>query len=219
MPLPRLRRPVGRGALDGGVPGAGEPKLGGDATRPVTRPHGAGRVPVFDLDGTLLDSDEALAAPFVALGVPRHAIAFGALLADECARLGIDPDAYLDHYDDTAAHAYPGVEELVAGLGRWGICSNKHPRSGRAELRRLGWRPEVALFSDAFDGPKRLGPVLGALGLGPDEVVFVGDTEHDRACAAAVGCPFWVAGWNERTAGLQGEALLTDPREVLDLLG
>ncbi|MEY2591194.1 MAG: hypothetical protein QOJ67_3178, partial [Acidimicrobiaceae bacterium] len=29
-------------------------------------------VPLFDLDGTLLDSDEALAAPFVALGVARE---------------------------------------------------------------------------------------------------------------------------------------------------
>lgn len=175
-------------------------------------------MPVFDLDGTLLDSDDALVAPFVALGVPRDAVRFGALLADECARLGIDPEAYLDRYDDTAADAYPGVEELLAALQRWAICSNKHPRSGSAELRRLGWTPDVALFSDAFGGPKQLEPVLDALGLGPDEVVFVGDTEHDRACATAVGCPFWVAGWNRRATGLGGDLVLADPREALDLL-
>ena len=29
---------------------------------------------------------------------------------------------------------------------------------------RLGWTPEVALFADAFAGPKQLGPVLDALG-------------------------------------------------------
>ena len=60
------------------------------------------------------------------------------------------------------------------------MCSNKHADAGRAELARLGWEPEVALFSDAFDGPKQLGPVLDALGVGADDVVFVGDTAHDR---------------------------------------
>ena len=45
------------------------------------------RIPVFDLDGTLLDSDAALVAPFVALGVPPERITFGHVLADECAAL------------------------------------------------------------------------------------------------------------------------------------
>lgn|GEM_PF-6337387 len=42
-----------------------------------------------------------------------------------------------------------------------------------------------ALFAGAFGGPKRLEPVLDALQLEPGEVVFVGDTDHDRRCAAA----------------------------------
>jgi 8-oxo-dGTP diphosphatase len=66
------------------------------------------------------------------------------------------------------------------------VCSNKHPSGGRAELARLGWAPELALFSDAFAGPKELAPVLDHLGLRADEVVFVGDTDHDRVCAEAV---------------------------------
>ena len=52
-------------------------------------------VPIFDLDGTLLDSDAALVAPFVALGVREEDVSFGALLADECARLGVTVDDYL----------------------------------------------------------------------------------------------------------------------------
>ena len=117
-------------------------------------------VPVFDLDGTLIDSDAALVEPFVALGVAPDEISFGHVLADECARLGISLEAYLDAYDETAARAFAGVADLVARLERWAVCSNKHARSGRAELARLGWHPEVALFSDAFAGPKRLHPVL-----------------------------------------------------------
>jgi phosphoglycolate phosphatase-like HAD superfamily hydrolase len=164
------------------------------------------RVAVFDLDGTLLDSDAALTAAF---------------LADECRRLGIALDDYLDRYDEAAAQPFAGVGDLVAEVarsGRWAVCSNKHPRSGRAELARLGWEPEVALFSDAFAGPKRLGPVLDALGVGAQEVVFVGDTAHDRVCAQEHGIVFGLAGWNPRAQAGPGDVVLRRPIDVLDLL-
>ena len=183
-------------------------------TAPVPR-----RIPLFDLDGTLLDSDEALVAPFLALGVDRAELTFGHVLDDECARLGIAVDDYLSRYDEGAAKPFPGVEDLVATLDRWAVCSNKHPRSGRAELARLGWRPEVSLFAAAFGGPKRLEPVLDALGLAPEAVLFVGDTAHDRACAEAVGCRFVLAAWNPRADPRPGDLVASTPAEVLDLLG
>ncbi|CAN5854217.1 N-acetylmuramic acid 6-phosphate phosphatase MupP [soil metagenome] len=172
------------------------------------------RLVVFDLDGTLLDSDEALVAPFVALGVARDRVTFGHVVAEECTRLGLDIDAYIDRYDPSAAQPFPGVVELLAGIGRWAVCSNKHPRSGRAELARLGWEPEAALFADAFDGPKALEPVLSALAVKPAEVVFVGDTSHDRACAQATGVPFILAGWNPRAAPAPGDLVAAHPTEV-----
>jgi HAD superfamily hydrolase (TIGR01549 family) len=176
------------------------------------------RIPLFDLDGTLIDSDEALAAPFVALGIDRADVTFGHVLGDECRRLGISVDDYLGHYDEEAAKPFPGVEDLVAALDRWAVCSNKHPRSGRAEVARLGWKPDASFFADAFDGPKRLEPVLDALGLAADAVLFVGDTAHDRACAAAVGCPFVLAGWNPRAQARPGDLVASTPAEVLALL-
>ena len=177
------------------------------------------RLPIFDFDGTLMDSDEALAAPFVQLGVPREDVTFGHVVEDECRRLGIDPARYVALYDPAAASPFPGVEELLVGLERWALCSNKHPDAGVAELSRLGWRPEVALFSDAFGGgPKRLEPVLDALGVEAGDVIFVGDTAHDRACAAAVGCPFALAGWNRRAKAEAGDIVLTDPLDLLRAL-
>lgn len=176
-------------------------------------------VAVFDLDGTLLDSDEALVAPFVRLGVPRESVTFGHTLADECARLGLSVDDYLDAYDPDEAMAFAGAHELVTRLERWAVCSNKHARSGPYELSRLGWEPEVALFADAFGGRgKTLGPVLDRLGLRADDIVFVGDTEHDRRCAIDVGCAFAWAGWNPRAEPTPGDEVLTHPLEVLDLL-
>ena len=140
------------------------------------------------------------------------------MLEHECERLGITVDDYLAHYDVTMAQPFPGVEAVVAALDRWAVCSNKEAASGRAELARLGWRPEVALFADDFGGPKQLGPMVNALGLGADDVVFIGDTEHDRRCAASVGCRFALAGWNPRASAVVGDVVLDRPGDLLDLL-
>jgi phosphoglycolate phosphatase-like HAD superfamily hydrolase len=167
----------------------------------------------------LLDSDAALVAPFVALGVRAEDVTFGALLADECARLGVTVDDYLDRYDEAAAMPFEGVDDMVAQLDRWAVCSNKHPQSGRTELERLGWKPEVALFADAFGGPKRLGPVLDCLEADPHDVLFVGDTDHDRRCAAEVGCRFALATWNPRARAAGTDIAVRTPGDVLALLG
>jgi phosphoglycolate phosphatase-like HAD superfamily hydrolase len=175
---------------------------------------------LFDLDGTLVDSDVALLAPFTALGVPPERVPpLGLPLADACARAGVAVEDYLDLYDATVVEPFPGVEELVAGLDRWAVCSNKARASGRLELARLGWEPTLALFSEDFDGlPKTLTPALAALELTPDTVVFVGDTQHDRACAAAVGARFALAGWNPRATAAPGDLVLDHPTDVLALL-
>jgi HAD superfamily hydrolase (TIGR01549 family) len=176
-------------------------------------------VPIFDLDGTLLDSDAALAGAFVALGVPRESVTFGHVLADECARLGLSPEAYLQAYDHDAAVPFPGVEEVLAELGRWALCSNKHSSSGRAEVERLGWQPEVAMFSEDFGGPKRLDPLLEALDLDAGGAIFIGDTDHDRACAAEAGVAFALAGWNPRVRPAAADTVLAHPSDLLSLLG
>jgi phosphoglycolate phosphatase-like HAD superfamily hydrolase len=179
-----------------------------------------GRIPVFDLDGTLIDSDEALIAPFLGLGIAREDIQLGHPLDVECERLGVTVHAYLDRYDAGAAHPFSGVEELIASLDRWAVCSNKHPDSGWTELARLGWKPEVATFASPGGGAKELGPLLATLDLAPEQVVYVGDTAHDRACAVTVGCPFLLAGWNPRAVAgrMPGDLVIERPLEVLDHL-
>lgn len=170
---------------------------------------------VFDLDGTLLDSDDALRAAFVTLGVAPSDITYGHVIAEECARLGISLDAYLDAYDVTAVQPFPGVVDMLEQLGRWAVCSNKHPRSGRAELTRLGWTPEIARFADAFDGPKRLDVMLEALELPAAAVLYVGDTDHDREAAAEVGCRFVLAGWNPRSRARPGDEVADHPAQIV----
>jgi phosphoglycolate phosphatase-like HAD superfamily hydrolase len=178
-------------------------------------------VPLFDFDGTLVDSDVALTAPWHALGVDPDLVPLGLPLVEACRRAGVTVEAYVEHYDETAAVPFAGVVELVAQLGRWGLASNKLRAAGRRELARLGWVPDLALFSDDFGGEEKcLDPLLAALGLEADEVIYVGDTAHDRDCAAAVGARFALAGWNERArAGAQADDLVLDePADLLRLL-
>lgn len=176
------------------------------------------KVTVCDLDGTLIDSDAALSAAFVALGIDREEITFGHVLAEECTRLGLTVEQYLDAYDETQAKPFEGVADLVASFDRWAVCSNKHPVSGRAELARLQWFPEVALFADSFDGPKSLTPVLQQLSIEPNHVIFLGDTAHDRECAITAGVTFALAGWNPRAVAQPGDIVLSHPLDVLELL-
>lgn len=199
----------------------------GPAQRRLPRPDvalslltvGRPALAVCDLDGTLIDSDAALVAPFLALGVPLDRIGRGLPAAEECARHGIAIEEFVAAYDTEIVQPYPGVAEVVERLGRWAVCSNKHPTSGRAELARLRWRPEVALFTDAFDGPKSLAPVLDAMGVTAAEIVFVGDTAHDRLCAKEAGAMFALASWNPKAEPAEGDVVLERPEQLLELLG
>jgi HAD superfamily hydrolase (TIGR01549 family) len=173
---------------------------------------------VFDLDGTLVDSDAALVEPFLRLGVPREEIILGRLLDDECARLGVTVEDYLARYQPETVQPFPGVEEVLRALPRWAVASHKVRSSGEAELARLDWHPYVAMFAEDFGGGhKHLAPVLDAIGAAAPEVVFVGDTDHDRSCALDAGATFALAGWNPRVVPEDGDLVLRTPKDLLGL--
>lgn len=176
---------------------------------------------VFDFDGTLVDSDEALVVAFERLGVDRSTVTFGHAIGEELDRLGLGLDDYAAAYDVEVVRPFDGIDDAVAQLGRWAVCSNKHPASATAELARLGWRPEVALFADDFGwAHKTVAPVLELLGLSAERVAVVGDSEGDLRCALEVGCDMYWAGWNPRVPALvESGTVLARPVDLLDLYG
>jgi len=180
----------------------------------------ARRTPLFDLDGTLVDSDAALLAPYTALGIdPSDHPPLGLPLGEACDRIGVEVAAYLELYDPTAVRPFPGVDDLLTHLEIWGLASNKEQGSGRKELARLGWQPAVALFTDDFQGrPKRLGPLLTAMAIEPAQAIYIGDTEHDRHCAREAGVTFALAAWNHRAAAEPDDVVLTTPADLVPLL-
>lgn len=158
------------------------------------------------------------------MGVPASELTYGHVVAEECRRLGLRLEDYVSLYDVDAAMPFEGVDDVVRVLTRWAVCSNKVRASGQAELARLGWSPSIALFAEDFGGgPKRLGPVLSALRLpssSSSDVVFGGDTAHDRSCAEDAGVAFALAGWNPRAGAIAApdDLVLARPSEVLALV-
>lgn len=168
---------------------------------------------LFDLDGVLADSRrpiiDCINAALAALGLPERTdaevtpiigppteIGFGELL-------GVDPGdplvgravrEYRARYARAmhATRSYPGVPEVVRGLGEarlLGVATSKPRRYALPVLEAIGLAPLFAYVA----GPEPDGPndkhamVAEALGALPDAVAMVGDRRFDMEAARAHG--------------------------------
>lgn len=168
---------------------------------------------LFDLDGTLIDSEPGITAcirhAFDRLGVPapselrpwigpplRHS--FAPLLGHDAARV----EAAVDHYHERFAtlgwreHAvYPGIAEAIARLQaaghRLAVVTSKPARHARPIVESLP-------FGDAFDklyGPDpssahsekatMIAAALADFGAAPDQAAMIGDRRFDIEGAVA----------------------------------
>ena len=171
---------------------------------------------LFDLDGTLADTLEALAnnvnAVLTEAGLPAHPleayrrfVGNGAKLLVERAAGERYSDALLEHFvdrydrtclDDTPP--YDGVVETLDWLKAQGVrlavVTNK-PHKQAVRLTKH-------LFGDRFDGifgaqpsyarkpdPEVVGLAMQTLGVTAEECVFVGDSDVDVQTAHAAGMP------------------------------
>lgn len=117
-------------------------------------------------------------------------------------------ESYLAHYAAAPAvktEVFPKVMAdlralLRSGL-RLGICTNKPQHLTELVLAGLGLDGliEVAIGADAVPRRKphadHLLAVITAMKVSPGEVIYVGDTEIDKRCAAAAQVPFCIVKW------------------------
>lgn len=171
---------------------------------------------LFDLDGTLLDTNELIYNSFdktfkdkLGMELKREEIVdfFGRPLGDPFKKHAKEEDvadlvAYYREYNeaihDTMCFAFDGVKELLTSLKdkkiKMGIVTSK-----RAELAIRGMKiAGIYDFMDIIITPESTelhkpnpDPALKAcseLGIEPNEAIMVGDSHYDIYCGKSAGC-------------------------------
>jgi phosphoglycolate phosphatase len=174
------------------------------------------RAACFDLDGTLIDSTEAIVESFFhtfdVIGEPRPAreavvTSIGHILEDQFAMLTArDPGEcaaiYREHYGKICldkTFLLPGAAELLAKLAETGLpigfATSKRRTYAEHILEHLGvlGRFSVRIGPEDVTHPKPAPEALlkaaEGFGFAPAEMVFVGDTHFDVLAARAAGMP------------------------------
>lgn len=171
---------------------------------------------VFDWDGTLMDSADAIVASLreacLDLGLPvpseegaRYVIGLG--LKDAMAHIlpGVEPSAYpgiaeryRDHFlrHDPDTRLFAGAAELVASLHESGfllaVATGKGRRGLERSLAATGLKRYFHATRCADEGfskphPGMLEALMEELGVDPKKTLMIGDTTHDMEMARAAG--------------------------------
>lgn len=187
------------------------------------------RAALFDLDGTLVDSLETIAEATVeAFARHGHRVTSADIIprigppmevvAREVTGVGLDESQamyttyqdlyYTEYIQRTPAHE--GAHDLVEAMGAAGIAlavvTNKNEYGGRLMVTVQGWdgrfRSIVGRDTASHYKPHPAPALyaLQALGVGPTEAAFVGDTEADMLCARDAGLAYVIGITGARTS-------------------
>jgi phosphoglycolate phosphatase len=184
------------------------------------------------------------------LSLPAHPMAAVSRMVGEGVRTLCEralPEGRLDLHDSLLSHVweyyeahlldrtkpYPGVDELVRALAtsgaKLGVLSNKPDVLTCRTIVGLQWASVFKAVRGQHDGlPRKPDPagaywILGALGLEPEQTLYVGDTAIDCATARAAGIPSVAVTWGFRArAELERESptwIVDRPDQILRIAG
>ncbi|MFA5443684.1 MAG: HAD family hydrolase [Bacteroidales bacterium] len=199
---------------------------------------------VFDVDGTLLDSEQTgmvslqqtirselgkdmtLEELYPYFGIPS----FQAVL-----KLGFeDPEKAAALWEENfqaltyLTRPFDGIEQVLESLYKKGVVMGVITSRNRPEFdsdRHLSeWMHYFTLTVCAEDAPRHkpapdpMWLFLEKTGADPTKVLFVGDTYNDQLCAHAAGTSFALALWGTRNGiDIPAEFYLEHPRDLLTL--
>ncbi len=208
---------------------------------------------IFDMDGTLLDTLDDLAAsvnycmkkydePAHTREEVRGMVGNGIYVLmekslpggrdnphyEECIR---DFSAYYQEHKADRTAPFDGIDLLLAGLGAHGygmaIVSNKFDAAVK-DLNRMyfGDAIPVAIGEAEASGirkkpaPDTVFAAMRALGVAPEQCVYVGDSEVDIQTAANAGIPCICVTWGFKTRAFLkehgAETIVDTPQELLE---
>ena len=201
---------------------------------------------VFDIDGTLIDTEYAVlhslrdtAAQWTgcAPGLDTLRFALGITGEDALVRLGFAPgdipaaiaqwNRYMARYASRIV-VFAGVPELLKGLRaagcRLGVVTSKTREEYRQDFAPFGlcgYFDTVVCADDTArhkPDPAPLAHYLAQAGADPARTLYVGDSAYDSRCAAGAGVPFALALWGGHVPLPPAQCLLHRPRQLLALL-
>jgi HAD superfamily hydrolase (TIGR01549 family) len=202
---------------------------------------------IFDLDGTLMDSaadicgtlrvvlategyNGDLSDPYLRSFIGRH-------LIDFFEAVGFQPDKFdsmVAHYRSlyhqrghTATTVYPGVAEMLAGLGgRKSTATTKGSESTRSILEQFGLLPHFhhVQGTDGFPAKPEPDVILASIaGLGAqrEECLFIGDSPQDMEAGRKAGVRTCAVRWGygdlDAMARWEPDFWIDSPAELLKL--
>lgn len=198
---------------------------------------------VFDIDGTLIDTEKALlcalqkllkiekktdytaeSLAFV-LGIPGN-IALQKLNATDIENVGEKWNAYLRDYA-SYIRIFPDIENTVKTLKAkgiiTGIVTSKTRKEYEADFVPFGFHrlfDHVVCADDTTKHkpfPEPLLKVLEMAGVDARQTIYIGDTIYDLECAQKAGVDFGLALWGARNKDITATFHLNKPSEILTL--
>ena len=199
---------------------------------------------VFDVDGTLIDSEESslrslqdLVREATGSAPELSELRFALGLAGEVTlrRLGIYSQAAMDRWAELALAmadslaVFPGVREALRDLSALGadlgIVSSRYRGEYRDEVAPLGldgFFGIKVLAEDTVEHKPTPAPMLEYLrraDIPASEALYVGDTDYDRRCAQSAGVAFAFAAWGAPCPVAGADYVLQTPADVLAVAG
>lgn len=196
---------------------------------------------VFDVDGTLMDTEKAVLCSLQEVLVevmgkkfPMEELTFALGITGEDAlkRLGIKDipvalhrwEDILRQYADTVS-VYEGVTELVeelSGIGcSLGIVTSRVRKEFDNDIGGFGigrYFTTIVCADDTKEHKPAAEPLLKYIelaGASRQEVLYIGDSVYDSKCAENAGVDFALAVWGSHRETIRADYYLREPMELM----